>query len=60
MEQESERMICDRCRHLGAVGGYPDGQDMPVCDIEGDPRLPFDMEEDTEECPCFEPREVEE
>ena len=28
----------------------PDGQDMPVCD----------MEEDTEECLCFEPRENEE
>lgn len=53
-------MICDRCRHLSAVGGFPDGQDMPVCDMEGDPRLPFDMEEDTEECLCFELREEEE
>ena len=45
---------CRYCR------GFPDGQDMFVCDMEGDPRLPFDMEWDTEECPCFEPIEVEE
>lgn len=51
-------MICDRCRHAGAVGGFPDGQDMFVCDKEGDPRLPFDMDEDCEECPCFEPMEA--
>ena len=53
-------MICDRWRHAGTVGGFPDGQDMFVCDMEGDPRLPFDMDWDTEECPCFEPRVWEE
>ena len=53
-------MICDRCRHAGTVRGFPDGQDMFVCDMEGDPRLPFDMEEDTEVCSCFAPMEEEE
>ena len=53
-------MICDRCRRAGTVGGFPDGQDMFVCDMEGNPRLPFDMEEDTGVCSCFEPMEEEE
>lgn len=53
-------MICDRCRHAGAVGGFPDEQDMFACAKEGDPRLPFDMDWDCEECPCFEPMEVDE
>lgn len=46
-------MICDRCKHASAVGGYPDGQDMFVCDLQSDPRVPFDMEEGTD-CPLFE------
>lgn len=25
---------CDLCIYAGAVGGYPDGEDMFVCDIE--------------------------
>ena len=52
--REGEGMICDRCRHADAVGGFPDGQDMFVCNMQDDPRVPFNMEEDTEECPCFE------
>lgn len=56
---ESDRMICDRCSYAGVVRGFPDEQDMFVCDKEGDPRIPFDMEIDTEECPCFEPMEEE-
>ncbi len=46
-------MICDRCRHADAVGGFPDGQDKFVCNKQDDPRVPFNMEEDTEECPLF-------
>ena len=46
--------MCDRCKHAGSVGGYPDGQDMFVCESD-DPRVPFDMEEDTV-CPVFELR----
>ena len=45
---------CGNCRFRSAVGGFPDGEDMFCCDMETDPRMPFDMEHDTE-CPCFEP-----
>lgn len=46
-------MICDKCVWAGSVGGYPDGQDMFVCECPSD-RVPFDMDEDSD-CPCFEP-----
>lgn len=47
-------MLCDTCRHAGSVY-YPDG-DMFVCAMDSDPRVPFDMDEDTD-CPCYEPIE---
>ena len=54
-------MICPKCNYeSGVLVNTPDGQDMFVCDMEGDSRLPFDMEEDTEVCSCFEPMEEEE
>ena len=47
-------MICDRCKHASAVGGFPDGEDMFVCELQDDPRIPFNMDWDTKECPLFE------
>ena len=44
-------MMCDNCIHAGRVGGFPDGEDMFVYDCR-DPRVPFDMDEDTV-CPCY-------
>ena len=44
--------MCDTCRYADRVTGYPDGEDMFVCGRSGDPRVPFDMEEDTV-CPCY-------
>lgn len=46
-------MMCDHCKYASAVGGFPDGEDMFVCDKQDDPRIPFDMDEDTV-CPLFE------
>lgn len=43
--------LCDDCVHADRVGGFPDG-DMFVCDCEGDPRVPFDMDENTN-CPLY-------
>ena len=45
-------MICDTCKWAGRVTGFPDGEDMFVCDCK-DPRVPFTMEEDSD-CPCYE------
>ena len=50
-------MICDRCKHASYVDGFPEGDVMFCCDKQDDPRIPFDMEEDTEECPLFEEKE---
>lgn len=44
-------MMCDDCIHAGRVGGFPDGEDMFVCNCR-DPRVPFDMDEGTV-CPCY-------
>ena len=49
-------MMCDHCKHASAVGGFPDGMDMFVCDCEQDPRIPFDMDEGVI-CPLFEEEE---
>ena len=43
-------MMCDDCIYAGRVDGFPDG-DMFVCECD-DPRVPFDMDEDTV-CPCY-------
>ena len=43
-------MMCDDCIHAGRVTGFPDG-DMFVCECD-DPRVPFDMDENTV-CPCY-------
>lgn len=44
-------MMCDTCIHADSIGGYPDGEDMFTCNCK-DPRVPFDMEENTI-CPCY-------
>lgn len=44
-------MMCDDCIHAGRVSGFPDGEDMFVCDCR-DPRVSFDMDENTV-CPCY-------
>ena len=48
-------MRCDNCKWADLIGGFPDGQPMFDCACK-DPRVPFDMEEDTD-CPCFEVRD---
>lgn len=48
---------CARCKYAPAPGTYStcSGDDLPVwsCGKTDDPRMPFDMEDDTF-CPCFE------
>ncbi len=44
-------MMCDDCVHAGRVTGFPDG-DMFVCECEHDPRVPFNMDENTN-CPLY-------
>lgn len=45
-------MKCDDCIHADNVGGFPDGQDMFVCECGHDPRVPFNMDENTN-CPLY-------
>ena len=45
-------MMCDDCIHADRVGGFPDGEDMFVCEFEHDPRVPFNMDENTI-CPLY-------
>ena len=47
---------CMKCKYQDWVTGFADGQDMFCCQKEGDPLMPFDMEDDTE-CPLFEEEE---
>lgn len=49
---------CSKCKYAGSVKFY-DGGDMFTCDMDSDPNMPFDMNEDTF-CPCFETEEEEE
>ena len=53
---------CNRCKFAPAPGSYSTctGDDLPVwsCGKEDDPRMPFDMDDDTN-CPCFEPADKE-
>ena len=48
---------CEVCKYAPPYGTYStcSGDDLPVwtCDKIDDPRMPFDMEDDTD-CPCFE------
>ena len=48
-------MMCDTCKYLARVTGFPDGEDMPVCECPADKvyLVPFDMDEDTV-CPVYE------
>ena len=47
---------CNKCRYAPPFGTYStcSGDDLPVwtCDMMDDPRMPFDMEDDTD-CPCY-------
>lgn len=48
---------CNRCKYAPRGGvSTCGGDDLPVwtCDKIDDPRMPFDMKDDTP-CPCFEP-----
>lgn len=51
---------CLNCKYAPPYGSYSTctGDDLPVwsCDMIDDPRMPFDMERDTD-CPCFEKKE---
>ena len=45
-------MMCDTCRYADRIYGYPEGDTMFCCGRADDPRVPFDMEEDTI-CPVW-------
>ena len=47
---------CNACRHADYIA-FDDG-DMFCCAKDDDPRIPFDMDENTF-CPCFEKDESE-
>lgn len=48
-------MMCDTCKWLSGVSGFPDGEDMPVCGCPADKvhLIPFDMDEGVV-CPVYE------
>lgn len=51
---------CSKCKFAPPAGSFStcSGDDLPVwsCDKTDDPRMPFNMEYDTD-CPCFEEAE---
>ena len=46
-------MICDRCRNLLHVRGYPYGEDTPICIMSGDLQIPIEIKEYGMKCKCF-------
>lgn len=56
IDETAKKFLCDDCIHAGCVGGFPDG-DMFVCDCEGDPRVPFNMDENTN-CPLYRKNDI--